>query len=172
MKRKYVVLIAVILASLLLIGLIVVSNLRSSSYDQQQMFTCCDLPPESSQNPQSMTKTQNPEPSPKQAMAKGRYTTYGNENRSASGFDTNVIFFHAPWCPECRAFKQAIQADEIPNGVQILEADYDSSTDLKKQYGITLQSTFVRVDKNGNLQEKWVGYGQDKSLANILVNVQ
>ncbi len=105
-------------------------------------------------------------------IEKGRYTTYSTEDTASTGYNTNIIFFYAPWCPECRAFKEAIQAETIPDGTQILEADFDSSTDLKKKYGVTLQSTFVRVDNGGDLQSKWVGYGKDKSLNTVLENLK
>ncbi len=102
----------------------------------------------------------------------GRYTQYTGDKLAENGYQTNVVFFYAPWCPECRSFKQAINQTTIPAGTQILEADFDSSTDLKKQYGVTLQSTFVRVDNNGELQKKWVGYGKEKSLQIVLDNVR
>lgn len=105
-----------------------------------------------------------------EAAKAGRYTSYSKSSLSA-GYETNVVFFYAPWCPECRAFKQAIQSASIPDGVQFLEADFDSSTDLKKQYGVTLQSTFVKVDDNDTQQSKWVGYGKEKSTQTILNNL-
>lgn len=100
----------------------------------------------------------------------GRYTVY-SKSALSEGYNTNVVFFFAPWCPECRAFKQAIQSGSIPAGVQFLEADFDSSTDLKKQYGVTLQSTFVKVSDSGAQQSKWVGYGKEKSTQTILNNL-
>lgn len=107
-----------------------------------------------------------------EGMTKGRYTAYSSENTASAGYNKNIIFFYAPWCPECRAFKEAIQAETIPDGTQILETDFDSSTDLKKKYGITLQSTFVRVNNNGEMKSKWVGYGKDKSLNTVLENLE
>ena len=105
-------------------------------------------------------------------QAAGRYATYTEDAAKDPTYNTTVVFFFAPWCPECRAYKQAIQAEEIPEGVQILEADFDSSTELKKRYGVTLQTTFVRVNTSGDLQKKWVGYGEEKSLNAVLENVQ
>lgn len=105
-------------------------------------------------------------------QGEGRYTTYSQNAAQDGSYDTSVVFFHAPWCVECRAFKEAIQSDTIPAGTQILEADYDSSTELKKQYGVTLQSTFVRINSAGELQSKWSGYGKDKTLAAVLENLQ
>lgn len=102
----------------------------------------------------------------------GRYTKYSSGAVADNGYQTSVVFFFAPWCPECQAFKKSINGEPLPKGVQILEADYDSSTDLKKHYGVTLQSTFVRVNKSGDLQKKWVGYGKDKSLKTVLENLK
>ncbi len=101
----------------------------------------------------------------------GRYTNYDAKLVQADGFDTTILFFHAPWCPECRAYEQAITSSAIPDGVQILKVDYDTSKDLRSRYGVTIQTTFVRVDSNGGEQKKWVGYGKDKSLAAVLENV-
>ncbi len=105
-------------------------------------------------------------------VAEGRYTNYSETELANSSYNQTIVFFYAPWCPECRAFKTTINEGQIPNRVQILETDFDSSTNLKKKYGVTLQSTFVRVDGSGNLQKKWVGYGKDKSLATILENLK
>lgn len=105
------------------------------------------------------------------ALQAGRYEPYGEAKLTNEGYETSVIFFHAPWCPECRAFESAIQDSTIPDGVQILKVDYDSATELREQYGVTLQSTFVSVSPDGALLSKWVGYGQDKSVEAILSNL-
>lgn len=70
-----------------------------------------------------------------------------------------VLFFHATWCPECRAADKAFKAnlDKIPQGVSLLKTDYDSNLDLKKKYGVTYQHTFVQIDSEGNLVSKWTG---------------
>lgn len=105
------------------------------------------------------------------ALAEGRYTGYSEGEIAASGYDTTVLFFHASWCPECRAFEQAINDSTIPAGVQILKVDYDSSADLRQKYGVTLQSTFVSVNDDGAEVSQWVGYGKDKSVEAILENL-
>ncbi len=101
----------------------------------------------------------------------GRYELYTTEAVSATGYDKTVLFFHASWCPECRAFEQAINDSTIPAGVQILKVDYDTSVDLRQEYGVTLQSTFVSVSDDGAEVSKWVGYGKDKSVEAILENL-
>jgi thiol-disulfide isomerase/thioredoxin len=107
--------------------------------------------------------------SPRQQLAaEGRYTTYSTDNVGAQGYETTLIFFHAPWCPQCREFEKNITAGTVPMSVQILKTDYDTSTELRKQYGVTLQTTFVRVNPEGNLIKKWVGYTSDHKLETLL----
>ena len=101
-------------------------------------------------------------------LAAGTYRDYSEEALAEAGYETNVIFFHASWCPECRAFEQAIEAGPIPDGVQILKADYDTEAALKDRYGVDIQTTFVKVDDAGEMISKWVGYEQDRSVDNLL----
>lgn len=71
----------------------------------------------------------------------------------------NVLFFHASWCPTCRAADADISAklSSIPAGLIIHKVDYDTATDLKKKYGVTYQHTFVQVDEKGEMITKWSG---------------
>lgn len=102
----------------------------------------------------------------------GRYKEYASADIGAEGYDATILFFHAPWCPECRGFDQAINKGDVPAGIQILKIDYDSSQELKKKYGVTIQSTFVRVDADGDKQRLWTGYGKNKSIDAILENTK
>lgn len=63
-----------------------------------------------------------------------------------------AIFFYAGWCPDCVNLEGKIKANiaDFPGGSVILKADYDTESELKKEYGITVQSTVVVIDKNGN----------------------
>ncbi|GAA1699532.1 hypothetical protein GCM10009792_19450 [Microcella alkalica] len=62
---------------------------------------------------------------------------------------TKALFFHAPWCTQCRALEQSILEGEIPVGLTIIKADFDSETALRQQYGVTLQTTIVYVGDEG-----------------------
>ncbi len=79
--------------------------------------------------------------------------------------DKTVLFFHASWCPSCRAADSAISSNvsEVDNFL-LLKTDYDSETDLRKKYGVTTQHTFVRIDKNGDLIKKWSGGNSVQSI--------
>lgn len=110
-------------------------------------------------------------PAAKPALLAGRYSSYNASQVSEQGYENTILFFYAAWCPECRAFKQAINSSNIPQGVQILEVNYDTASDLKKQHNVTLQTTFVKVNSQGDQVSKWAGYGKDKSLQSVLNNL-
>lgn len=110
--------------------------------------------------------------SPNQQAIAGRYADYSSEAAKKAVYSSTILFFYAPWCPECRAFDKAIQSGDVPSGVQILKVDYDSSQALRQTYGVTIQTTFVRVDTNGTKQALWTGYGKDKSVSAIIENTK
>jgi len=106
------------------------------------------------------------------ALAAGRYETYDSSLVGDSGYTTTILFFYAAWCPECRAYEQAINAGTIPAGVQILRVTYDDEQALRQKHGVTIQSTFVRVSSAGDTQKLWNGYGKSKSLDAIIENTK
>jgi len=84
------------------------------------------------------------------AAASGQYTAYadgviGNGEKS-------VLFFHAKWCPACKKNEALLNkfygAGEYP--ISVYKIDYDSASELKKQFGVVSQDTFVVIDGNGN----------------------
>ena len=86
-------------------------------------------------------------------LSRAEYT-----GRMASRAGTKVVyFFHAPWCPTCRATEKAIARDGIPAGLTLVKVDFDTESDLRKQYGVTTQHTFVQVDPSGAELAKWTG---------------
>ena len=71
--------------------------------------------------------------------------------------DTKVLFFHASWCATCAATDKSFTEKGIQRaGVDVLKVDYDTSTDLKKKYGVTTQHTFVQVNSKGEMITKWL----------------
>lgn len=71
--------------------------------------------------------------------------------------ESTVLAFFAAWCPSCVAADKSLSWAEVPSDLTVLKVDFDSSTDLRKKYGVTSQHTFVQVDGDGNLVKKWVG---------------
>jgi thiol-disulfide isomerase/thioredoxin len=80
---------------------------------------------------------------------------------------TKLLFFHAPWCPQCRALEADIKSQGVPDGVSIIKVDYDNNQQLRREYGVTIQTTVVRVDDDGKLVEKFVAY-DDPSLDAVI----
>lgn len=96
--------------------------------------------------------------------AAGAYVDYSS-SVIASTTGTKILFFHAPWCPQCRALDADIKKSALPSGVTIIKTDYDSNQQLRKKYGVTIQTTLIRVDDQGNLVEKYVAYDQPNFAA-------
>ncbi len=101
----------------------------------------------------------------------GSYKDYSENAVSSEQQAGNkvVLFFHAPWCPFCRAADAAFKAnpEKIPANVTVLKTDYDSNTELKTKYGVTTQHTFVQIDNSGNQVTKWVSGDIDTLIKNI-----
>ena len=103
----------------------------------------------------------------KEVMMKvGSYEAYSADKLARAETGDVVLFFHASWCPSCRALNSNIESNlkSIPESVTILKTDYDKETELKKKYGVTYQHTLVQVDKDGKLIKKWSGGGTLDSL--------
>jgi thiol-disulfide isomerase/thioredoxin len=95
--------------------------------------------------------------------------TYKESNGTPVAGMKNLLFFHASWCPTCRAADANIKANllSIPPGLTIHQVDYDTSTDLKKKYGVTYQHTFVQVDEKGEMIAKWSSGDLDTIIQKI-----
>ena len=93
------------------------------------------------------------------AASPGAYVDY-SETAIVSATGTKILFFHAPWCPQCRALEEDIKTKGVPPGVTIIKVDYDASQALRQKYEVLLQTTLVLVDDAGNLVKKYVAYDE------------
>ena len=126
---------------------------------------------EGSASPSTSSTTVTPQPtqSSDTQTSAGQYVNY-SDTVIASTPGTKLLFFHAPWCPQCRELEASIKADTIPQGVSIIKVDYDSNQALRGKYGVTLQTTVVKVDDAGNLVKKYVAY-DEPSLQAVTKNL-
>jgi len=101
----------------------------------------------------------------------GSYEVYAPEKLARAETGDVVLFFHASWCPTCRALNSDIEKnlETIPSDVSILKLDYDTETELKKKYGVTYQHTLVQVDAGGALIKKWSG---SPTLSSLVSEIQ
>ncbi len=103
--------------------------------------------------------TKNDTETPIQNDTPGVYREYSDE-AIASTTGTKLLFFHAPWCPQCRSIEDSIEKDGVPSGVTVFKVDYDSNQKLRQQYGVTIQTSFVKVDDSGNKVDSYVAYDE------------
>jgi thiol-disulfide isomerase/thioredoxin len=91
-----------------------------------------------------------------ESKANGAYIDY-TKDTLATTKGTKILFFHAAWCPQCRKLEADIKSGSIPAGVTIFKVDYDTNQALRQEYGVTIQTTLVRLDDGGAF-EKYVAY--------------
>jgi thiol-disulfide isomerase/thioredoxin len=150
----------------------------SASVDTQGAAT-----PSVSEAPASTTPTpasESPSASPsasassaEPAPTAGAYVDYDAwqaDQDAFAGTDV-VLFFAASWCPTCKRADANLTGDPaaIPAGLTIVKTDYDSQTELKQRYGVTVQHTFVQVDAQGEALAKWTGSETADEIAGKVV---
>jgi thiol-disulfide isomerase/thioredoxin len=101
------------------------------------------------------------------ATTAGAYTDYSEEAFNQTE-GRRILFFHAAWCPQCRALDASIHENTVPDGVTIFKTDYDTSQELRQKYGVTIQTSLVEVDADGNEVQKFVAY-DDPSFDAVVV---
>lgn len=89
---------------------------------------------------------------------KGSYAGYSEQAFTEASSQTRILFFHAPWCPQCRSLDESIKQQELPDNTVIFKVDYDTNQNLRQKYGVTLQTTLVRVDDKGEKVKSVVAY--------------
>jgi thiol-disulfide isomerase/thioredoxin len=131
------------LAIVILVGLLIFTR-RSAEAPPSTNQTVV----EQVETPQNKTTTN---------QSPGHYVDYAPDTIGKTT-GTKLLFFHAPWCPQCRQLEADIKSSGVPNDVTIIKVDYDSNQSLRKQYGVTIQTTLVRIDDQGKLIKRYVAY--------------
>ncbi|GAA1761697.1 thioredoxin family protein [Agromyces humatus] len=103
------------------------------------------------------------------APVEGAYVDY-TDGVIESTAGPKVLFFHATWCPKCRQLDEELRAQGAPDGLTVFKVDYDSRSDLRQKYGVTLQTTVVFVDDRGELISSTVLY-DDPSIASLVAAI-
>lgn len=152
--KRYALLIGIAIAVLAIVGLVLFAP-KANDYKPEAME---DSQREIGDSGATTTQT-----------APGTYIDY-SADVIANTNGTKILFFHAPWCPQCKALEASIKAGPIPTDTTIIKVDYDSNQALKQKYGVTTQTTLVLVDDNGNLVKKYVAYSTP-SLSAVISNL-
>ncbi len=80
-----------------------------------------------------------------------------------------IVDFSASWCPTCKQQKPIVAAlmkETKLAPVTLFVADYDNETALKKQLGVSQQSTFV-VFKGGKEVGRSTGQTQKQAISEL-----
>ena len=96
------------------------------------------------------------------------YLDYSQE-ALASTSGNKVIFFHAGWCGSCKKADKKIAESVTTDNLTVFKADFDTATDLRKKYEVTKQHTFVQVDSQGEMLNKWSGSKNVEDIQSELV---
>ncbi len=78
-----------------------------------------------------------------------------------------IVDFAASWCPTCKQQKPIVQGllkEKKLQPVTLFVADFDTEDALKKQLGVTMQSTFV-VFKGGKEVGRSTGQTRKQEIA-------
>ena len=72
------------------------------------------------------------------------YTAEAVKTAMAEG-KTTLLFFHAPWCPVCKAQEPKVKAhlNGAHKNVVAFKVDYDSNMVLRKELKVDKQSTLI-----------------------------
>ena len=103
--------------------------------------------------------TQTAPPTAPKTTAHARYITYSEDAFRQDNTATKILFFYADWCPKCRALDTDLQAHVSSLGdLVIYKVDYDREIALRKQYGVTIQTTLVKTNQIGEKLVSYVAY--------------
>lgn len=66
-------------------------------------------------------------------------------NAAAAEGRTTLVFFHAPWCPVCKAQEPKVQAHLNTDARQVVafKVDYDTNKELRHEMNVMKQSTLI-----------------------------
>ena len=125
------------------------------------LASCASAGPFATTTEPDSSMTEAPSASETTAVAAGDYIPYESFVTSGDKYSDSkvVLFFNAVWCSTCQQARENIEASlgEIPENLAIVVVDFDSSIDLRKKYGVTVQHTFIEIDSAGEPLGKWSG---------------
>jgi thiol-disulfide isomerase/thioredoxin len=125
------------------------------------LTSCASLDPVPISAEPEPSMSQSPTAAESPSATAGNYIPYESFVTSGDEYsDSNVVlFFNAVWCSTCKQARDNFEASlsEIPEDLTIVVVDFDNALELRKQYGVTVQHTFIQIDSEGEALAKWSG---------------
>lgn len=153
--------IAIVAIAVVIAGTLTYVMLNSATQRDTQT-NASDMPAQPQASHNSSQNSNEPTTKP------GEYTDYTpGYFEQVAGQTRRLLFFHANWCPQCRALENGIKAQGVPSGITIFKVNYDTADALKQLYKVTLQTTVIEVDEHGSIIDKFVAYDQPTLQATL-----
>lgn len=101
--------------------------------------------------------------------SESKYMSYTKESFEAAKGQKRVLYFSAKWCGKCKKADADFEtnAAKLPDGIVVFRTDFDKEKALKKKYSIPMQHTFVLVDDEGEVVNKWSGGASKELIAKV-----
>lgn len=101
-----------------------------------------------------------------------RFKDYDAEQIANSDAEHIILFFHANWCPSCKALEEDIKANQasIPDNMEIYKVSFDTATELKSRYGVRVQHSLLEINQNGEAESTILHSSTLASLVNSITN--
>ena len=168
-KKIYFLIVSIIVIIALSVGVYFYTKAQTDTSNGQVGQTST-APPSPSNEPTGSSESSQTTPETT-STPPPRYVTLADYTAEQDQYKdvTKVYFFHAPWCHICQGIENEINDDEtkIPADTTFIKADFDDEVQLRQQYGVTTQYTFVQVDNDGNKIAKWSATNLDRAVAGI-----
>lgn len=174
MKKRIIIIVSIVVIALgagVVAYMMYQANQSNDTADEQsteQVVTgTVEMNDAATETTDQTSTTTNPDST--ETVTAGAYVDYSPE-AVANTEGQRVLFFHASWCPKCRALDESIKAGEVPAGVTIFKVDYDSNQALRQQYGVTIQTTLILLDDEQKEAKKYIAY-DNPTLASLIENL-
>ena len=110
-----------------------------------------------------------------QANNNGRYITQEQFDSNPEIYNDRrlVYFFHADWCPTCRALENSILSNigSVPSDITFIKTDFDDSRSLREEFEVRVQHTLVQVRDDRSIVGKWTGQPNVQSVLAALQQI-
>jgi len=158
MNKKVMIIIGAFILTVGAASAYLLLNAPSATMPQESVDTEKETSVDITVEPKESAKSDEPAAKEVATSTPATYVSY-SEQAFAADRGKRILFFHAPWCPQCRQLDTEISADVASvSNATIYKVDYDSNIELRKKYGVTQQTTFVQTNPDGTAKNKFVAY--------------